>query len=203
MAKRVSNEEKLEKIHNFFIKHPTFYSMKEIDKKLSKETGISGMQIGDLLKSAIDENLVCVEKAGGSNVYWMFKNAGYHHHQCEIEKGRAAIEGFIANNSRKRAQLAKIQELKKVTAAGLELRKQYEVLREQAKEIEDTASKINMYSVDAYKAMKEEYKKYKEDINNITDNIYALKAFIVKKFNIDRREFDRNFNIDENMDYIE
>lgn len=49
------------------------YNIKEVETIGSKKTGISSMQIKDILKLLIDDNLVNCEKCGISNIYWSFK----------------------------------------------------------------------------------------------------------------------------------
>ncbi|KAG0674438.1 Meiotic nuclear division protein 1 [Pichia californica] len=49
------------------------YNIKEIETIASKKTGISSMQIKDILKLLTDESLVNCEKCGISNIYWSFK----------------------------------------------------------------------------------------------------------------------------------
>lgn len=49
------------------------YNIKEIETVGSKKTGISSMQIKDILKLLIDDGLVNCEKCGISNIYWSFQ----------------------------------------------------------------------------------------------------------------------------------
>lgn len=49
------------------------YNIKEIECKGSKGTGISPMQIKDILKLLVDDGLVKCEKCGNSNIYWSFE----------------------------------------------------------------------------------------------------------------------------------
>ena len=75
MAKRVSTDEKLEKILEFFRKTSDFYSIKELEKLLPKNCpNVNSMLVPDLLKKLQDENLINVEKMGLSNIYWSFSS---------------------------------------------------------------------------------------------------------------------------------
>ena len=41
-----------------------------------------------------------------------------------------------------------------------------------------------------------------EGANRWTDNVYALRSFCQKKFNMDGRDFDKAFQIPQDFDYI-
>lgn len=49
------------------------YNIKEIETIASKKTGISSMQIKDILKLLVDDGFVNCEKCGISNIYWSFE----------------------------------------------------------------------------------------------------------------------------------
>lgn len=56
----------------WFHRSHAFYSLKEIEKDGSKVSGISLMQIKDILAQLVGDNLVSVEKCGSTNIYWSF-----------------------------------------------------------------------------------------------------------------------------------
>ena len=109
MAKRVSTDEKLSKIISFFKASKDIFSIKELEKKLQKDCGISSMIIPDLIKKLTDDNLISVEKCGSSNIYWCFEYQKHHTYQCEIEKIQLAIESFKEENIKKREQYSKFK----------------------------------------------------------------------------------------------
>ncbi|ODV93708.1 hypothetical protein PACTADRAFT_18348 [Pachysolen tannophilus NRRL Y-2460] len=74
VAKRgLSLEEKKIKLLDFFKRKHEFYNIKEVENAGSKFTGISSMQIKEVLQNLLDENLVNCEKCGISNLYWVFE----------------------------------------------------------------------------------------------------------------------------------
>ncbi|GMF42827.1 unnamed protein product [[Candida] boidinii] len=60
----LSLEDKNKKLLDWFEKKHDVHSIKEVEVKASKETGISSMQIKDILQNLIDENLINSEKCG-------------------------------------------------------------------------------------------------------------------------------------------
>jgi DNA repair ATPase RecN len=71
--KGISIEEKQSRLLAWFQNMHTMYNIKEIETIASKKTGISSMQIKDILKMLVDDGLVNCEKCGISNIYWSFK----------------------------------------------------------------------------------------------------------------------------------
>lgn len=74
-----SLDDKKTKLLNFFMEDFAFYSIKEIESIASKKTGISSMQIKDILQLLIDDDLIKYDKCGSMNLYWCF--------QYELTKG--------------------------------------------------------------------------------------------------------------------
>ena len=72
----MSIDEKQSKLLKWFQNDHTMYTIKEIESNASKKTGISSMQIKDILKMLVDDGLVNCEKCGISNIYWSFQYTG-------------------------------------------------------------------------------------------------------------------------------
>lgn len=203
MAKRVSTDEKLEKIINFFKKSLDIFSIKELEKKIPKECGISSMLVPDLLKKLADDNLISIEKCGASNIYWCFPYQKHHHYSCETEKAALAIEGFKEEIEKKKEQLSKIRVTKASTPERDELLAEYNKLKSKVTEIEANKKHNEECSVSEYKSFIKEIKETKEKINKLTDDIFTMQGYVSKKYGMDRKDFNKNFGIDDEMDYVQ
>ncbi|EED41574.1 Mnd1 family protein [Enterocytozoon bieneusi H348] len=100
MGKKTSEEEKLKKIVEFFEATSDVYSLKELEKKLPKSCGISGLVVKDLVQTLVSENRINSEKCGSSNLYWRFRYQEHHRLQCETERNTNAIEVLRKENER-------------------------------------------------------------------------------------------------------
>lgn len=201
-VKRVSTDEKLAKIINFLKSSNEFYSIKELEKKLSKECGISPMILPDLLKKLLDDNLIKSEKCGASNVYWCFGYQSHHFYSCETEKAILAIASFEEENKKKREHLKKILSNTKRTPERDELLDKYNALKEKVAEINEHKKQRQDYSYDEFKRLQNEIEEMKVAANKKTDNIFVLQGFVTNKFGISKREFNGNFGISDEFDYI-
>lgn len=203
MVKRVSTDEKVERILAFFKNTSDIYTIKELEKRLPKECGISAMLVTDLIKKMCDEDIISMEKCGSMNFYWCFPMQKQHAAACEIEKLSAAIEEYKVENSKKKAQLEKMQELKKDTPERRAISEKYEMLKKKMEEIEREKKQIEECPIDEYRKFVDDIGEMSKIINKTTDDIFSLQSYVCKKFCMDRKDFNRNFGIDDEMDYFE
>lgn len=201
MAKRVSTDEKLSKIVNFFKSTNGIYNIKELEKRLSKECGISSMIIPDLIKNLVDENMISMEKCGASNVYWCFENQKHHFYACETEKALLAIESYKEENKKKKKVLEEIRVNKKPSAEKDELLKTYNELLKTVNLIKERKKQSKECSYSEFKKMKKEIEEMKKTINLQTDNIFTLQGYVNKKYGMDKKDFASSFGIPADFDY--
>ncbi|ELA42125.1 uncharacterized protein VICG_00766 [Vittaforma corneae ATCC 50505] len=202
MAKRVSTDEKLEKIVNFFKSTPEIYSIKDLEKKIPKECGVSSMLVPDLLKKLHDEDLISVEKCGTSNIYWCFPYNKHHFYSCETEKVALSIEVFKEENMKKMEQIEKMKVLKESTPERESLLEEFNTLKRDVLIIEEENKHNAECSVEEYEKFIKEIEDMKESINRITDNIFTIQGHVSSKYGVSRKDFNRNFDVDDEMDYI-
>lgn len=202
MAKRVSTDEKLSKIVNFFKTTNGIYNIKELEKRLSKECGISPMILPDLIKNLLDENMISMEKCGASNIYWCFEYQKHHSYACETEKAHLAIESFKDDNKKKEDLLEKIKVVKKSSAEKKELLKEYNDLLRKVEVINERKKQNEECSHGEFLQMKKEIDEMKEKSNKQTDNIFTLQGYVSKKYGMDRKDFNLSFGISGDFDYL-
>lgn len=202
MVKRVSTDEKLAKIVDFFKNTSTFYSIKELEKKIPKECGISAMLVPELIKKLLDESMICMEKCGSSNIYWCFQYQAHHHYSTETEKASLAIETFREENRKKREYLERTMQNREATPERRDLVEKYKSLRERVVVIEDKKKQSEACPMEEYERFEREIGEMKMNINKLVDGIYTLQQFVTSRFEISRREFNLSFGVEEDMDYV-
>lgn len=202
MVKRVSTDEKLTKIIDFFKSTSTFYSIKDLEKKLPKDCGISSMVVPDLIKKLVDENMIRMEKCGSSNVYWCFKHQAHHHYSSETEKIALAVGTFKEENEKKRAYLEEVRKSKETTPERNALLEKYRSLRERVVAIEERRRQCEECPVEEYRRLEREIGEIKACINTLVDDIYTLQHFVTNRFEISKKEFNQSFGVEEGMDYV-
>lgn len=202
MAKRVSTDEKLTKIISFFKTTQDIYSIKDLEKKIPKECGLSAMLVPDLIKKLVDENLISVEKCGASNIFWCFQFQKHHSYQCETEKIQLAIESFKEENTKKRAQFEKLKATEDKSEERTELLEEYNKLKEKAMKIEEMKKQNSECSYEEYQSLQKEKEEMKNKANKLTDDIYNIQGYMSGKYNIGRKDFNQSFGVPDDLDYL-
>lgn len=157
--------------------------------------------IKDVNQSLVDDNMVSMDKIGSANFYWSFpaklcldrlnakenliRQIASSEQQCE--KIAASIE--TAKETRKAADRAeKIDHLNSLIAQE----KEYDAIIE-ANKYNDPAE-INRIKGDISKIV--------DSVNRWTDNIYAVKKYLMKKANRSSKEADKMLQITDSFDYL-
>lgn len=203
MAKKVTADEKLEKIVAFFKSKPEFYSGKDLDKLIPKICGISPLQVDDILTRATDEGLVNKEKLGGKNVYWVFEKQDQHSCACENERLELAIESYRDGKAKKEEHLKELKTRVEDTEERTTLIKEYNSLKEEIQKFEDYEKRKESCSKMLYNKNKQEIENMFKEINQITDNLFMLQSYMCKKYTMDRRDVNNKLGIPNDLDYIE
>ncbi len=202
MAKRVSTDEKLQKITDYFLSTSEVFTIKDLEKKLSKHCGISSMIVKDLLQKLIDENHIHQEKCGSTNLYWLFKNEKQHFYTCEGEKTEASIKKYESQNKTLVNKIVNLEKSRETSEERTVLLEKYYSLKKQIEEIDRIRDLQEKFPVSVFESMNSEIVQAKNSINQLTDDIFTLQNYVSTKFNLDRKSFNENFNVDEEMDYF-
>ncbi|ORD96779.1 MND1 [Hepatospora eriocheir] len=203
MTKRVSKDEKFTKIIAFFTETSEVYTIKELERKLSKHCNISSMAVKDIIQELVDESLIKCEKVGQSNYYWRFKYDKEHYYCTEIEKLDISITNFKEENKKLEKIVSDLEITNECTDKRNKLLNEYEDLKVKFERIEDIKENLKRYSKEEYKKMEKETEDSKNKINIHTDNIFTLQNFVCQKFNMERKDFNLNFGLEEDFDYLE
>lgn len=203
MGKKTSEEEKLKKIVEFFEATSDVYSLKELEKKLPKSCGISGLVVKDLVQTLVSENRINSEKCGSSNLYWRFRYQEHHRLQCETERNTNAIEVLRKENERLLCEVNAIEKSIEDTDERQELLNTYWKLRHEKEELHKKKIECERYSTEQYKNLEKSTADLRKCINKITDDIFSLKHYLHSKFGIESKAFHEYFKIPEDLDYIE
>jgi len=199
----LSLEEKRQKMLEIFYEKKMFFQLKELEKIAPKEKGITPMSVKEVLQSLVDDNLVDAERIGTSNYFWSYPSKAMH------------------MRKRKQDQLTNdIHEVKKRMSNSDELLQQAKKGKENSDERNEVLLKLTKLK-EENKSLKVELQRYQDcdpevikevqiksnealdSANRWTDNLFAIKSWCNKKFNIDSKTLDKQFGIPEDFDYIE
>ncbi|KAI5807527.1 Mnd1 family-domain-containing protein [Peziza echinospora] len=173
---------KLNAIMAFFHSSCTAHPFKDLEKSLPAASGVSGMQVKDILQSLVDESLIRVEKIGSGNWYWSFvgderkRRVGLMKSLKEekggLEKQIDAIKE-IAMQERERMQEEGGQEQEREAMIH-----EMVVLRKKKAELESEIASWKDNDPVELERRKAIIGQTKTAINMWTDNIYTLLSFV-------------------------
>lgn len=203
MPKGVSAGEKVSKIVEFFLARPEIYTLKELEAKLPKATGLSSMLIPDLIKQVVDDNLVRAEKVGSSNMYWAFPNDERHFVACETEKAQMAVDSYAKDNREKREHLSEMSKTREDNEDRKRLVLEYRELKGRVDELEKIKWLAENSSMEEFQKMEAKIADLKSLTNKVTDDIFTVRGFAFNKYSLEKKDFNRNFDINDDMDYYD
>ena len=173
-----------------------------MEKFVPKATGIVTQSVKEVLQSLIDDRLVNAEKIGTSNYFWSFPSTAMQSRQ----NTRNALKEEL-----KRAQELRIKsegQLNEAAAMREESKERDELLekyQELDKKKQEAAGKLEMHRANDPKLLAQkrtEAEKAKQAANRWTDNIFTLQSYCANNFSIERSQFNEQFSIPEDFDYI-
>eukprot|EP00033_Pygsuia_biforma_P002000 GCRY01002225.1.p1 GENE.GCRY01002225.1~~GCRY01002225.1.p1 ORF type:complete len:210 (+),score=39.01 GCRY01002225.1:177-806(+) len=208
MSKRrgLSLEEKRDRVMEIFRDTEDFFQLKDLEKIASKQKGIScGMQnpFKDILQTLIDDNLVDADKIGSSWYYWAFPSK-------VVATKKRKIRELTEANKVASDEIKSLEKQRKVVKQGREETderedklKEMSLLQSQKEENQKQLS-LNQYcNPEVFNQMKKCKQDCFESANRWTDNIFMVRSFASNRMNVEKKEFDKYFEIPEDFDYIE
>lgn len=200
--KRLTNQEKCDIMLKMFHAKRDFFHYKDIEK-YSVKKGIVLQTVKEILQSLIDDNLVVQEKLGIANYYWSFvKDEG-----LALMDKKNELEKNIIKTKNDLVDLRKKMENEKIGREESDERNNLiNTLNEKSKILEDLNNEMKKYAEcdpRVFLQKKEMVEKCKKDINKLTDDIYSIQSYVCNKFGMERSEFNKNFGVSDDMDYIE
>ncbi|TBT99987.1 meiotic nuclear division protein Mnd1 [Hamiltosporidium tvaerminnensis] len=202
MNKRTTQEEKRQKVLDFFKEKKEFFTLKELEKLLPKAKGVVSQKVKEIIQSLVDDDLIKQEKIGISHYFWCFPSDTLHTLELSLSKCENENKKMKEEISQKEKELKKMCKLRQESDIRSDMIVQWNSLKDT---VLQQNKEINMFSEcdpDLYNKNLNEISLMKESINKITDNIFTLQSYVSDKFNVERVDFNNNFSVDDDMDYV-
>lgn len=204
MSKRkgMSLEDKRKTILNIYHTSKEVYNLKEIEGLASKK-GVVLQSIKDVNQSLCDDSLVDSDKIGAANFFWSFPSKA-------IIKARNANEDSIKANQSLNEAISKltgeVNQKKKGKEATKEREEMLKNLAQAKAKLEALEKEMHMYKEndpEEIDKMEKENQNILDSVNRWTDNIFAIKSYLVKKRGMLSKDVDRLLEIKDDFDYVE
>jgi Fe2+ or Zn2+ uptake regulation protein len=200
----LSNEEKRKRMLDWFFEKQDFFQLKEIETQCSKEKGITMNTIKDILTALVDDGLVQSEKIGTCVYFWSFPSQLIQKRQHVLDDLTNNIELESKRCDELKEKFAKINDTQADDKQKIkDLIENYEEANEEKKKIADKLSTYEESDPEKYDKLKREIQQAKKTCNNWIDNIFTMKSYFKTKYKADERMINKQFEIPEDLDYIE
>ncbi|XP_065218111.1 meiotic nuclear division protein 1 homolog [Planococcus citri] len=204
MSKRkgLSVDEKRIKMLEIFHESKDFYQLKELEKIAPKEKGIIVQSVKDIVQGLVDDGLVDSDKIGTSVYYWSYPSKALNAKKRKLDELNTKTEEV----TKKLKETEKQVETEKVGKDDSEERgiiiQELEALTKKEDELRKKLQQYKDNDPELYEKMNSDIKVIVEAANRWTDNIFAVKSWCKRKFNIEENLLDKQFEIPSDFDYV-
>lgn len=203
MSKRgLSNEEKRKRMLDFFLEKQDFFQLKDIEKLCSQEKGITIQTIKDVLQSLVDDGLVDSEKIGTSIYYWSLPSKALKKRQETIKKIDQDFKEETSKNANLKQRFESYQSEEDDEDKREKLLEEYKSLVDQRQKFLKELELYKENDPELYEKMRSNILDCKKACNRWVENIFSLKSWLKNKFRIDESVINKQFEIPEDLDYI-
>eukprot|EP01100_Stratorugosa_tubuloviscum_P014609 TRINITY_DN7924_c0_g1_i1.p1 TRINITY_DN7924_c0_g1~~TRINITY_DN7924_c0_g1_i1.p1 ORF type:complete len:206 (-),score=103.68 TRINITY_DN7924_c0_g1_i1:10-627(-) len=199
----LSVDEKRDRLVELFHETKDVFTLKQLENIAPKSKGIVLQTVKEILTSLVDDGIVCTDKIGTGNYFWLFPSQ-------DLVKKKTRHDDLTKEVKSLRKKAEELQETKESLSSGREDSKERAAKQARFLELEnenDNLSKqissYNEMDPEAFAEIQQQTKTALEAANRWTDNIFNLRSFCVRKWSIESKLFDSNFQVPEDFDYIE
>ncbi|XP_020296187.1 meiotic nuclear division protein 1 homolog isoform X2 [Pseudomyrmex gracilis] len=205
MSKRkgVSVDEKRLRMLQIFYETKEFFTLKEIEKIAVQQKKIVVQSVKDVLEALVDDGLVKSEKIGTSTYYWRFPGDNITATEARISDTNKKLVEAEFKLQKIKEKIEREKEQKNDTEERRNLMKEIEKLRKEEQEIKQQIVKFSDVDEGAIAEMSKTARRYKDAANTWTDNIFSLQTWCKNKFGITEQNLNKQFNIPDDLDYLE
>ena len=200
--KGVSLEEKQERILSIYTESQSVFNLKEIEK-LGTQKGVVTQTIKDVNQMLIDDGKIDTDKIGAGNFYWSFASKQSQQLEGQLADAQSKVDRKRAELDQLQQQIIEARALRKPTpqrAADIATLSQHKKRKTDAE-----ARLLVLRDSDpaVVEALHAKVGLCVEGANRWTDNIWCLKDYCTKKFNLESNVFDKEAGVPADLDYVE
>ncbi|VDP76560.1 unnamed protein product [Echinostoma caproni] len=184
-------------------KQKDFFQLKEVERLCHKEKGINAMSVKDVLMSLVHDGMVDTEKIGTCVYFWAFPNKATQKHKGTIQKLKENLAFTKAQSVKLKAALNEASSVREDTDERRKVLDELEVKRALLSQLNAELKSLRRLDPSRLKSLETEQQVALDAANRWTDNVFVIQSWLTKKFPIDESTFRKQFNIPENLDYVE
>mmetsp|Transcript_22844 Transcript_22844/g.68587 ORF Transcript_22844/g.68587 Transcript_22844/m.68587 type:complete len:207 (+) Transcript_22844:170-790(+) len=193
MVKKTSADEKKKMLLKIYHTRKEPFNIKELTKA-AKAAGLNEKLVPDINASLMDDNYVQSDKIGSGNYFWSFPGAQGAQAKKQVDEAKARL-------AKAQARLAAAKEAEATAKAGREdpdgsraaKLKQLEELRGRRRDLEATLESLKANDPEELARINKLAQEMKGHAARWTENLYAVKSWLVQKKNVAPYQVDELF----------
>jgi ABC-type phosphate transport system auxiliary subunit len=159
--------------------------------------------VKEVLQSLVDDRLVNAEKIGTSNYFWSFPSTAMQSRQNSRTALQEELQRLRGLRESVEEQLETAMQARKETLERCELLKRHGELEG---EFAACSAKLEVHRANDPKLLAQKRiaaNTATSAANRWTDNIFTLQSFCANNFSIPRSQFNEQFGLPDDFDYIQ
>ena len=201
--KGMSRNDKLIAMQELMMESQDIWTLKDLEKDCPKKKGITSMSVKEILQELCDNDLVSFDKIGSGNFYWCFPSEALNRRKVQEEKLKK--ETSILNNEiiQLEKEISELEPGREECEERTQLNYEISELNKKMDLILSESSKYEFLNPEGIKKMQKQTQIAHDSANRWTDNIFTIRSWVSKNFNVSSSQFNEQFEISENFDYLE
>lgn len=196
----MSAEEKRAVILKIYHEQMEPFNLKEVEAIASKR-GVVLQTVKEQNQALVDDSLVNCDKIGSSNFFWSFPSAEMVKKKNRVDELNRLIESIESQISSQNETCEKLKTERKDPSRHEKLNRLQE-LRNSNASLQSELDKYKANDPAEFERIKKEVDVLKEGADRWTDNVWAIKSYLVKKRGMPGREVDKMLGINGDFDYL-
>lgn len=164
---------------------------------------VVSQSVKEVVQSLVDDNLVYTDKCGVQTVFWALPS--------EISQKKKTTRGMLQvsleNKKKEEKDFNKMIEQAKIGREKTDQREQLlkEIAKKEKKieELDVCLARFQEFDPEQMSKLEDDIKQIRQATNRWVDNIFNCQSWVCKKFVMDKKDFDAQFQIPTDLDYLE
>ncbi|KAL0207515.1 hypothetical protein P9112_012143 [Eukaryota sp. TZLM1-RC] len=196
MSKRLSFDEKRDRVLKFFHENQRVFNLKELEKLIPKKCGVTQQTVKEVVQTLVDDRLISTDKIGAGNFFWAFLSQAKLSRAAVIDKLQSQLSDLESQSDRLISNREQLLQTRQAPNRPEQLQLYYS-LKKQRSDLQSQLDRYSAFDPEVIKEIEEETAVCVSSANRWTDNLYTVRKHCVDTFNIPPAQFDEQFEIKE------
>lgn len=203
MSKRkgLSAEQKRERLLEIYHTRKEPFNLKEIES-LGSKAGVVQQTIKDVNQSLVDDGLVMSDKIGSANFFWAFPSQAYQSIKVRVEDLEQKTEQTAQTVENLKRKITEARETRVESEERTSKLQRLGELKQTIANADTQLADLKDNDPAETERIQQLAETCREAANRWTENVWAIKSYLQKKYGMSGKELDRQIGIPADFDYV-